>query len=146
MPKRSGMRAAAAAIAGIAIATAAPAWADGSLNGTYDLAWNDGDQSTWVVTSTCTNPNSCVAHIVSDSPDDLSRWEGDAQMANGRWTMVIDKAEGALCRDGSRAPTRNAYSWDGSTLSGTLVVNAGAICGETVPASSTYTFTMSKVG
>lgn len=135
----------AAVLAGVAMATAVPAWAEGSFNGTYDLAWNDGDRSTWAITSTCSNPNSCVAHIVSDSGDELSRWAGEANMANGRWSMVIDKTEGALCKDGSRVPTRNTYSWDASTLSGTLLISAGPICGETAPMSMTYTFTMSKV-
>jgi hypothetical protein len=59
--------------------------------------------------------------------------------------MVIDKPEGALCKDGSRAPIRNTYSWDVSTPSGTLVASAGPICGESVPTSSTLTFTMSRV-
>ena len=144
MPKSPGMRVA-AVFAGIPLATAVPAWADASLNGTYDLAWSDGDRSTWVITSTCANPNSCVAHIASDSTNALSRWNGEAQLANGRWTMVIDKPEGALCKDGSRAPIRNTYSWDVSTLSGTLVASAGPICGESVPTSSSFTFTMSRV-
>ena len=144
MPNIRGLYAA-AVFAGIAVAAAVPAWADPSLNGTYNLAWNDGDQSTWVITSTCNTTSSCVAHVASGSSNDGSTVNGEAHLANGRWSMVIDKPDGAECYDGSRAPQHNEYSWDASTLSGTLVVSAGAICGAG-PQSATYMFTMSKVG
>jgi hypothetical protein len=136
----------AAVFAGIPLATAVPAWADASLNGTYYLVWNDGDQSTWVITSTCDSPDSCVAHIASGSSNGGSTVGGEAQLANGRWSMAIDKPDGAACADGSRAPQHNEYSWDAATLSGTLVASAGPICGERAPKSATFTFTMSKVG
>ena len=136
---------AAVVFASVAVAAAVPAWADAALNGTYNLAWNDGDQSVWVITSTCDTPSSCVAHVASDSSNGLSTWNGAARLANGLWSMAIDKPEGWLCNDGSKAPAHNEYSWDASTLSGTLAVNTGAICG-VGPQTQTFTFTMSKVG
>ena len=131
---------------GVTLAAAVPAWADVSLNGTYNLAWNDGDQSTWVITSTCDTASSCVAHVASGSSNGGSTVNGEAQLANGQWRMTIDKPDGAQCNDGSRAPQHNEYSWDASTLSGTLVVSVGAICSQGAPSSASYTFTMSKVG
>ena len=145
MPHIRGLSAA-VVFASVAVAAAVPAWADESLNGTYNLAWNDGDQSTWVITSTCDTASSCVAHVASDSSNGLSTWNGEARLVNGLWGMAIDKPEGALCKDGSRAPTHNEYSWDASTLSGTLVVSSGAICGGGPQTADPYTFTMSKVG
>ena len=136
---------AAVVFASVAVAAAVPAWADESLNGTYNLAWNDGDQSTWVITSTCDTTSSCVAQVASGSSNRGSTVNGEAQLANGRWSMAIDKPDSAECNDGSRAPQHNEYSWDASTLSGTLAVNTGAICG-VGPQTQTFTFTMSKVG
>jgi hypothetical protein len=129
---------------GLSLGVASPAWADEALNGTYHLAWSDGDASTWVITSTCSSAYSCGAHVsttqgsIAGSPG-----SGDAQLRNGQWTMTIDNSDGVMCRDGTRAPSHNEYSWSASNLSGTLVKSWGAICGD-APGSSTYTFTMTK--
>ena len=129
---------------GLALAVACPAWADEALNGTYNLAWSDGDTSTWMITSTCNSPDSCVGHVsTSQGAIGGSTGSGDAQSLNGRWTMTIDNSDGVMCRDGTRAPSHNEYSWAASTLSGTLVKSWGAICGG-APGSRTFTFTMTK--
>ena len=123
---------------------ASPARADEALNGTYNLAWNDGDASTWVITSTCSSADSCVARVsTTQGGIGGSRGSGDAQLSNGQWTMTIDNPDGVECADGTRAPSHNEYSWAASTLSGTLVKSWGAVCGD-APGSRTFTFNMTK--
>ena len=128
----------------LALGFASPAWADEALNGTYNLVWSDGDASTWVITSTCSSADLCVGHVsTTQGSIGGSTGSGDAQLRNGQWTMTIDNSDGVMCRDGTRAPSHNEYSWAASTLSGTLVKSWGAICGN-APGSRTYTFTMTK--
>ncbi len=129
---------------GLVLGFASPALADPALNGTYHLVWNDGDVSTWVITSTCSSADSCVAHV-SSSQGRIggSTGTGDAQFSNGQWIMTIDNSDGVECADGTRAPSHNEYSWAASTLSGTLVKSWGAVCGDG-SGSRTFTFTMRK--
>jgi hypothetical protein len=139
-----GVAAVAILTGSLALGFASPAWADEALNGTYNLAWNDGDASTWVITSTCSSADACVARVsTTQGRIGGSTVSGDAQSRNGQWTMTIDKPDGALCADGTRAPSHYEYSWSASTLSGTLVESWGAVCGR-APGSHTFTFTMTK--
>ena len=88
---------------GLASDFASPALADPALNGAYHLVWNDGDVSTWVITSTCSSADSCVAHVpTSQGRIGGSTGTGDAQFSNGQWTMTIDNFDGVVCADGTR--------------------------------------------
>ena len=135
----------AACTGSLALAFASPAWADEGLDGTYNLTWSDGDASTWVITSTCSSADSCVARVSSGQGRiGGSTVSGDARLSNGQWTLTLDKPDGIECSDGTRAPTHNEYSWAASTLSGTLVESWGAVCGDAAPGSQTFTFNMTK--
>jgi hypothetical protein len=130
---------------GLVLGVASPAWADGALNGTYNLMWSDGDASTWVITSTCSSADACVGHVsTTQGSIGGSKGSGEARLRDGQWAMTIDNTDGVMCRDGTRAPSHNEYSWAASTLSGTLVKSWGAICGDNLPGSRTYTFKLTK--
>ena len=115
---------------------------DQGLNGTYTLQRSDGYLSMWLITSTCGSADSCVAdvHTFPIGVGDSTGY-GKAQLRNGQWTMTINKSDGHMCRDKTRAPSHDEYSWSSSTLSGTLVESWGAVCGD-APDSSPYTFTL----
>lgn len=105
---------AAVVTAGVALASACPAWAE-DFGGTYSLklVGATGGNASWSANSTCLPAGGCVAHIVSSTG-----WSGDAHLAAGHWTMTVDRRDGQSCPDGSRHSESQTWSWDPATLSG----------------------------
>ncbi|WP_319448165.1 MULTISPECIES: hypothetical protein [unclassified Mycobacterium] len=67
-------------------------------------------------------------------------YTGDANLVGGRYTLTVDDPFGLRCGNvyyGPTAPTHDVYSWDATTLSGTLVSSFEAGC-DGVPGTFTY--------
>jgi hypothetical protein len=103
--------------AGFSLGFATPAWAN-DFSGTYALnlvGASGGSHTSWTTHSTCAPSGGCVAHVVSSTG-----WSGDAQLADGHWSMTVARPDGQSCPDGSRHSEFQTWSWDAVTLGGTV--------------------------
>ncbi|MCV7359708.1 hypothetical protein [Mycolicibacterium fluoranthenivorans] len=70
-------------------------------------------------------------------------YSGDAHLVDGRYTLVVDVPDGLRCGNvyyGPVVPTRDVYSWDAVTRSGTLSSSFAAGCDGAPGATLTYPF------
>lgn len=106
----------AAAITGVTIGLASPAWADGRLEGDYRLI-NGPTTNAWVITSQCNADGRCGG-TVSSSTGMIARL---SKQAGGPWTVERhDVFNGRACADGGTGPADLTYSFDAASLVGTL--------------------------
>ncbi|BBY45201.1 hypothetical protein A5765_03895 [Mycolicibacterium celeriflavum] len=105
----------AAAIAGVAIGSASPAWADGRLEGDFRFV-NGATSNTWAITTQC-NPEGFCAGTVSSSTGMIAHI---SRGADGPWIVERhDVPNGWTCPDGSTGPGDLSYAFDAATLAGT---------------------------
>lgn len=70
-------------------------------------------------------------------------YQGDAQLVNGRFILTVDVPDGLRCGDiyyGPVIPTRDTYSWDAGTMSGTLSSSFATGCDGAPAGTLTYPF------
>jgi len=75
-------------------------------------------------------------------------YEGDAHLANGRYTLTVDVPDGLRCGDvyyGPTIPTYDVYSWDATTLAGVLDSSFATGCDGAPAGTYTYPFTLSRM-
>ena len=75
----------------------------------------------------------------------LCYYDGDAHLANGRWTLTVDVPDGLQCTPGYAMPTRDTYSWDDVTLAGTIESNYDVGCFNGPPGSQFWTFALQRL-
>jgi hypothetical protein len=143
--------AAAAMIAAGVLMTPATAHAVMPLNGTFNVA-TDRNSATWVITSTCSSADSCVAHVQTPM------WTATAQVAgNDMWHMAVDIPDGIMCTEGTgmaqvakTGPSHQEYFWnqftDNATETSGSFDNTWPPCGDNPGGSTHKSFTMTKVG
>ena len=71
-----------------------------------------------------------------------------AQLADGHYTLIVDVPDGLRCGDvyyGPTVPTHDTYSWDGTTLAGSLNSSFAAGCDGAPAGTNTYPFTLSRM-
>lgn len=107
--------------AGVALALAAPASADPSLGGTYSIVGGD-DEFSAAFTPAC-DVQGCTASVVSNRG-----WTSVATLNNGRWNFDVTKPDGVVCANGNYANVVIAYSFDQTTLAGTLTADSNGEC------------------
>jgi hypothetical protein len=130
-----------------AVQSAPLANADMAL-GNYNLNIADRyDFHTWIwAIRRCAG--SCVA--VAGLPQPIakaSQYQGAAQLADHRYTFVVDVPDGLRCGDiyyGPIVATHDVYTWDATTLIGSLQSSFDAGC-DGVPGSLTYPFTLTRM-
>jgi hypothetical protein len=64
-------------------------------------------------------------------------YDGDAQLAKGRYTLTVDDPYGLRCGD--------IYSWDATTLAGSLDSSFATGCNGEPAGTYTYPFTLSRM-
>jgi len=72
---------------------------------------------------------------------------GQAQLADGRYTLTVDVPDGLRCGNvyyGPVIPTRDVYSWDATTLQGTLTSSFAAGC-DGAPGTLVYPFSLVRL-
>ncbi|MGV0794665.1 hypothetical protein [Mycolicibacterium sp. XJ1819] len=118
------------AVAGVAIGSAAPAWAVDRLEGDYRYT-NGATVNTWTITSQC-NPEGLCGGTVSSSTGMLVHI---GKQIDGPWTVNRhDVPNGRVCADGSTGPADQSYSFDPVSLTGTLSYSWPAgTCGDPHP-------------
>jgi hypothetical protein len=123
---------AAVAVAVSATAAAVP------LVGTYNVVWDDGHTTTWVVqSSSCDPAGSCVAQITVGGAPGFDGVSAQATLSNGQWLMDFEKSDGVPCGDGSRTLSYNQFTWADSTLTGSFLEN-GDCSGSPVQFTDTF--------
>ena len=155
MKSTRGIAAAAAAamIAAGAVITPAIAHAEVTpLNGTFNVDSESGASATWVITSTCSSADSCVAQVKTPL------WTTTAQSTgNAMWHMAVDIPDGVMCVKGTgmaqqalSGPSHQEYFWNGLTDNGTTtsgyVDTTWPPCGGNPGGAKHSSFTMTKVG
>jgi hypothetical protein len=133
---------------GVAVATAGivfvPTAQAGMLAGNYEVQ-TDRDQGhswLWNVRPCQVEAPDC-AHIntVPRPNGQAYAWTGDAHLANGRYTMVVDVPDGVRCTV-YFLPSHDTYSWDAATLTGSVNSTFDAGCGNSPGGTATYQFSL----
>jgi hypothetical protein len=110
-----------------------------SIDGRYDF-------HTWIFSFTSCNPPDSVDRCanVSANPMPIAKafqWYARAYQDAGVYTMVVDVPDGLRCGDvyyGPVLPTHDTYTWDATTLTGTLRSEFAAGCDNTPGGTLTY--------
>lgn len=144
------MKAALLVIAFIAAALVSPVRAQADTPyGNFELRI-DGryDFHTWLwVISRC--DGQCVT--VQAVPQPIAKafpYRGTAQLADGRYTLTVDVPDGLRCGNvyyGPVIPTRDVYSWDATTRSGTLESSFAVGCDGAPGGTFTYPFKLVRL-
>lgn len=106
-----------------------------NIQGRYDFhTW------IWAVRGGC--GDQCVT--VQAIPQPVAKafpYKGEAQLADGRYTLTVDVPDGLRCGNvyyGPVIPTRDVYSWDAATLSGTMASSFDTGCDGAPGGTFTY--------
>ncbi len=95
------------------------------------------------------SPEGCVHVLAIARPIAKAfNYQGDAWLANGRYTLTVDVPDGLRCGDvyyGPVIPTHDVYSWDATTLAGSVDSSFAAGCDGAPPGTYTYPFTLSRL-
>ena len=138
----------------VAAAALAPVAGAESL-GNYQLHI-DGryDFHTWIWAmspcgSSLESPGGCVHVLAIAQPVAKAfNYQGDAWLTNGRYTLAVDVPDGLRCGDvyyGPAIPTHDVYSWDATTLTGSLDSSFATSCDGAPAGTYTYPFTLSHM-
>lgn len=77
-----------------------------------------------------------------------SYYQGDAQLSEGRYTLVIDDPFGLRCGNiyyGPTIPTHDTYRWDSVTLIGNLESTYSTDCSGAAGGTTSYPFTLTRM-
>jgi hypothetical protein len=131
-----------AALAALALSPIARA---GMLPGNYELRTPRDPGHSWIWSARpClpSQPADCVHVAAIPRPNgQAAPYNGDASLANGRYTMVIDVPDGVRCTF-NFLPSHDVYSWDAVTLTGSVQSTFDAGCGGAPAGTDNYPFTL----
>jgi hypothetical protein len=121
----------------------------GMFLGNYSLdIQGRNDFHTWIWAITQCSPD-CV--LVTGVPQPIARgfnYQERAQLANGRYTLTIDDPWGLRCDNiyyGPTIPTHDVYSWDATTLVGSMDSTFDVGCDGAPGGTYTYPFTLVRM-
>ena len=147
-----------AALVGAMLAPAAVALAPvagaGMTIGHYNLNIEGRyDFHTWIFTIASCNPPDGVDQcaVVSAIPMPIAKayqWYGQAQRVGANYTMTVDVPDGLRCGDVYYGPiiaTRDVYTWDAVTLTGTLESSFAVGCNNAPGGTFTYPFSLVRL-
>jgi hypothetical protein len=91
----------------------------------------------------CRDPSPDCVHVqaIPRPNGQAAPWNGDAHLANGRYTMVIDVPDGVRCTV-YFLPSHDTYSWDEATLNGSVDSTFDAGCGGAPGGTVNYPFSL----
>jgi hypothetical protein len=133
---------------GVALTAAAlalaPNAAAGMLIGNYEVETtrDPGHSWLWEVRKCQVETPDCVHVNAQPRPNGQAvPWNGDAHLANGRYTMVVDVPDGVRCTL-YFLPSHDTYSWDAVTLAGSVDSTFDAGCGNAPGGTVSYPFNL----
>jgi hypothetical protein len=142
----------AAALASAAIFIAPPANATNPI-GNFDLVIPDRfDFHTWVWSVTpCVSgkpPPECI-HVfgIARPVAKAFNYEGDALVVDGHYTLTVDDPFGLRCGNvyyGPTSTTHDVYTWDATTMAGTLTSSFDAGC-DGAPGTAAYPISLLRL-
>ena len=152
------MRRALAGLIGVTLAasglspapSASAALAIGNYNATIDGRY---DFHPWIWSISSCDPPAGVAQCanVSANPTPIAKafqWYGQAQQSGGTYTLTVDVPDGLRCGNvyyGPVIPTRDVYTWDATTLTGTLVSTSATGCDDAPGSTVRYPFSLVRL-
>jgi hypothetical protein len=145
------VRAGAAALMGTVLAAAAvgvaPA-ASAMASGNYDLVIPDRyDFHTWIWAVRSCGSNCMSVYALAQPIAKAANYTGQATLAGGQYTLAVDDPFGLRCDNvyyGPTIPTHDVYTWDATTLAGSMQSSFDTGCGSAPGGSFTYLFTLSR--
>jgi hypothetical protein len=126
--------------------TLAPTAAAGMLIGNYEVETtrDPGHSWLWEVRKCLPEAPDCVHVNTTPRPNGQAvPWIGDAHLANGRYTMVVDVPDGVRCTV-YFLPSHDTYSWDAVTLAGSVDSSFDAGCGGAPGGTVSYPFMLQR--
>lgn len=136
---------AAAALVGAPPSQAEPIFANYQMNipDRFDFhTW------TWMMSHCQPAAEGCVRVKAIPMPNARAyQYGGEAHRVDGRYTLTVDVPDGLRCGNvyyGPIIPTRDVYSWDATTLQGTMTSSFAAGC-DGAPGTLTYPFWLSML-
>lgn len=89
-------------------------------------------------------PAAATLNVVAiPRPLKSQRFQQRALYANGGYTLTVDVPDGVRCI-GYNLPSHDEYSWDGTTLAGTIESTCDAGCYGGPGGTGTYTFALQR--
>lgn len=132
------------ALASAAIALA-PAAGAGMLVGNYQVNSTKDPGHSWLwEVRPCQYPPSPDCVHVNGTPrpnGQATPYNGDAHLADGRYTLVIDIPDGVRCLV-YFLPSHDTWTWDAVTLAGSVESTFDAGCGGAPGGTVTYPFSL----
>ncbi len=137
----------------VAVALAPPAQAgiqighyNANIEGRYDF-------HTWVFSFSSCNPPAGLEQcaLVSANPMPIAKayqWDGRATRTGGTYTLAVDVPDGLRCGNvyyGPVIPTHDVYTWDATTLRGTLASTFDVGCDNAPGGTFTYPFSLVRL-
>jgi hypothetical protein len=132
---------AATALAPVALATMTFGNYDLQIVGRYDF-------HTWVWSVTKCSDGCIHVNAIARPVAKAFNYVGDAQLVDGRYILTVDVPDGLRCDDiyyGPTIPTHDVYTWDATTMAGSLESSFDAGCDGGPAGTRTYPFTLSRL-
>ncbi len=135
-----------AALSAVAWLLAPPAQAR-MYPGNYDILTNRYDRASWVwFISNCQPPDdNCLDISAIPRLKFYAYYDGDAHLADGRYTLKVDVPDGLQCLPGYAMPTHETWTWDEVSLAGTIESNYDVGCFNGPPGSQFWTFALQRL-
>jgi hypothetical protein len=140
----------AVALSAVAAALAPPAGAAMNL-GNYDVLTNRYTMASWYWFVARCQPigapaiPDCVHVSAAPRLKFYNYYDGDAHLADGRYTLIVDVSDGLECLPGVTMPTHETWSWDAVTLAGTIDSEFDQGCFGGPPGSQSWTFQLQRI-
>lgn len=144
---KSGKVATATAALAVAATVLAPSAHAGMQIGNYDLLTNRYTRASWAwMISLCVPEKTpdCVTVSGISRLKYYYEYGGRAYLVNGRYTMTVDVPDGLQC-PGQVLPTHETWTWDDSSLAGTIESNYDVGCFNGPPGSQFWTFALRRL-
>lgn len=145
MPSRiaTSLVAATTVAAGV-VALAPAASAAAMMLGNYELQTNRWTTHAWTWSVGACQPD-CVAVVATPRPLRMGvEFTQTARLEGSTYTLVNEAPDGVICW-GYTLPAHEVYSWDASTLAGTMVSTFDAGCNGAPGGTATWTFALNRM-
>ena len=139
------------AAAAVAMPLAPAAGAD-MLFGNYEVLSNRWTDASWVwAVYPCETPgkldrvpSGCVLVSALPRPQFGAYYGGTAPLVDGRYSFTSDVPDGLRCVGGAQ-PSRDTYTWDAASLTGTIESHFDVGCFNGPPGVNTWTFALQRM-
>ena len=122
------------------------------LLGNYDVLSDRWTDASWLwAVYPCDGPVGppgpaleCVHVSAIPRPQFGKYYGGDAHLVDGRYSFTSDVPDGLRC-PGAALPTRDTYTWDAASLTGTVDSHFDVGCFDGPPGVNTWTFALQRM-